>query len=186
MKKTIITLFSTVIIFGFLSTGSLKAQENVVAINILSPIVSTINVKYERKLNAESSMQLGFYYTGASWSDTKFRGFGITPEYRFYLSATEAPNGVYVAPFLRYQNLTVESDESDDFDTSKGTLNNFGGGVVMGRQWVWKERITLDIFIGPSYVAGSVDVEEGDEDDLATGAFNGFGIRTGITFGIAF
>ncbi len=88
------------IVFVFVQ-NDVKAQSTV-KINILSPIVKTINLQYEKVVNESSSVQLGFFYTGYSSSGTSFSGFGITPEYRFYLSETEAPAGVYVAPFLRY------------------------------------------------------------------------------------
>jgi hypothetical protein len=32
----------------------------------------------------------------------------------------------------------------------------FGGGVVIGKQWIFKEKISLDIFIGPQYSVGDV------------------------------
>lgn len=61
----------------------------------------------------------------------------------------------------------------------------FGGGVVIGKQWIFKEKISLDIFIGPSYSSGNVKVESG-QDTFDTGVFDGFGIRTGLTLGFAF
>lgn len=60
-----------------------NAQSNAIKINILSPLVKTFNIAAEHALNETSSAQLGFFYTGFSASDLKYRGFGITPEYRF-------------------------------------------------------------------------------------------------------
>lgn len=162
-------------------TGSLKAQ-NVLKINILSPIVKTINLSYERALNENSSFQLGFFYTGWSNDLTKFSGFGITPEYRFYLSDTPAPAGVYVAPFVRYQKFNI-SDK--DVSNSEADFSAFGGGVVIGKQWVFKEKITLDLFLGPAYYSGKVSGQSGDSN-FDTDAFDGFGLRTGINFGFKF
>jgi hypothetical protein len=179
MKKNL-----TIALILFLSGGAFmtaKAQDNVVKINIFSPIVKTFNLSYERKISATSSFQLGGFYTGYSTGGTKFSGFGVTPEYRFYLSESEAPAGVYVAPFLRYQNFKLTEDEFD----SEGTLSMFGGGLVIGKQWIFKEKISLDIFIGPQYSAGDVKVESG-ADTFDTDVFDGFGIRTGLTLGFAF
>src|SRR5690606_34298483 len=123
------------------------------------------------------------YYTGASVSDLKYSGFGITPEYRIYLSETPAMEGVYLAPFLRYQSVSLEVENSG----SEADFSAFGGGLVIGKQWVFKERISLDIFIGPSSSSGSVDVKSGSEEEFdLSGAFDGFGLRTGITLAIAF
>ncbi len=101
MKKAFL-----LIIVGFVwCSFSAQAQSNVFKVNIISPVFKTASVFFERAINEESSLQLGFFYTGYTGDDTKFRGFGITPEYRFYLSESAAPAGVYVAPFLRYQNF---------------------------------------------------------------------------------
>lgn len=159
-----------------------KAQNNVFKLNIISPVVRTASVFYERTLNDESSLQLGFYYSGYSDDETKLRGFGITPEYRFYLTEKIAPDGVYMAPFLRYQYFDVE----DEITLDEGTLSSFGGGVLIGRQWIFKERVSLDLFVGPSYFGMDVEVPEGSEDTFDLDAFDGFGIRAGITFGLAF
>ncbi len=177
MKKTLLI----VLVACFIGvSGGLQAQ-NVVKINILSPIVKTINLSYERAINENGSFQLGFFYTGWSNDLTKFSGFGITPEYRFYLSDSPAPEGVYVAPFIRYQNFKLEDKEFDD----KADFSAFGGGVVIGKQWVFKDKITLDIFLGPAYYSGKISGQSGDSS-FDTDAFDGFGLRTGINFGFKF
>lgn len=172
----------SIVIFAVSLYSSTSYGQNVFKINILSPIVKTFNVQYERALSTTGSFQLGFYYTGYSNSGTSFKGFGITPEYRFYLSDTEAPEGVYVAPFVRYQNFKLEED---DVFASKANFTAFGGGLILGKQWIFKEKVVLDLFIGPAYYSGSVDVTSGT-DSFDTGAFDGFGIRTGVCFGFRF
>lgn len=166
------------------STSGVQAQKSVIKLNLFSPIVSTVSGFYENAFSENTSAQLGFFYTGASIGDTKFSGFGITPEIRFYLSETSAPQGFYAAPFIRYQNFDLTEENTD----SKATLSNFGGGLLIGKQWIFKERIALDAFIGPSYVSGSIEVESQgtNEDIFETGALNGFGVRLGLSFGIAF
>ncbi len=180
MKK--IFLPALFVMVAFFSHES-SAQSNAIKLNILSPIFSTINVSFEHAMSESSSLQLGFFYTGAKVSSLKYSGFGITPEYRIYLSDTPAPAGFYVAPFLRYQavNLSVEGSSSEaDFSA-------IGGGAVIGKQWVFKQRVTFDIFLGPSYSSGKMKVTSGNEDEFdISGAFDGFGLRTGITLGVAF
>ncbi len=178
MKKALL-----LIVVGFVwCSFSAQAQSNVFKINIISPVFKTASVFYERAINEESSFQLGFFYTGYSGDNTKFNGFGITPEYRFYLSESAAPAGVYVAPFVRYQNFDLE----DEVTLDEATFSSFGGGLLIGRQWIFKERVALDIFIGPSYVSGDVKVTEGSEGSFDVDAFDGFGLRTGVTLGLAF
>lgn len=180
MKK-IVLLLTTALLVNF--SVHAQSKSSVIKINILSPVVRTLSAFYEKPLSETSSFQLGLQYTGARLVGIRYSGFAITPEYRFYLSkTTDAPNGFYVAPFLRYQNLTVR-----DVDlTTSGTdakLNTFGGGVLVGRQWLFgrSENVALDLFIGPSYNAGSVN---GDDIDVSSG-FNGFGLRFGLALGLA-
>ncbi|HWA35959.1 MAG TPA: DUF3575 domain-containing protein [Cyclobacteriaceae bacterium] len=173
-----------VLLMAFVLTAfalSANAQGSVIKLNIFSPIVSTFNVQYEKTTKADQSFQLGFFYSGYSSSDTKFNGFGITPEYRFYLSDTDAPQGVYMAPFLRYQSFNASNASTN----TKGSLTSFGGGVILGKQWIFKEHISLDIFIGPSYYSSNVKIESGSPTIDAT-PFDGFTVRAGVCFGYAF
>ncbi len=176
MKKVSVIAFFVCL----LAAANTVQAQSVVKINIFSPIVRTINVQFEQAINEESSFQLGFFYTGFSAESTTWRGFGITPEYRFYLSQTAAPEGVFVAPFLRYQSITIEDSDLDE----SGKLSGIGGGVIIGKQWVFKDKITLEAFIGPAYYSGSV--KDNNNADLDTGSFDGFGVRTGVTFGFKF
>ncbi|MBC5994180.1 DUF3575 domain-containing protein [Pontibacter cellulosilyticus] len=184
MKRILLFVVAAIAI----SMSTAQAQSNIFKINVISPIVRTGSVFYERTIAADKSMQLGVFYTGFSIEDTKFSGYGITPEFRKYLSKSkEAPQGFYIAPFMRYQsfNMTAEYEGHSDH-TDKATFKTFGGGMLVGSQWVFADRFVLDTFFGPNYNAGSIKVESGEEDAFDTGAFGGFGIRTGIAFGIKF
>ncbi len=128
-------------------------RAKILKLNILSPIAETLTLAYESVLSPESSLQFTFSYI----SDL---GFAITPEYRYYLSETPAPKGVYIAPFLRYYQIEGESV--------------FGGGLVIGSQGFFKKKITIDGFLGPSINAVSIP----DEEEVI------FGVRAGITVGI--
>ena len=173
----------TIVLFVALAGSALAQPSNAIKINLLSPVARTFNIAYERKINDNGSFQLGFFYSGAKVSNTKISGYGITPEYRFYLSQTPAPNGFYVAPFLRYSSFTAQDNSNNT--VNKATVTQAGGGVVVGRQWVFKERVTFDMFIGPKYQNTSTKVTSGT-DSFSGSLFNSFGIRGGITLGIAF
>jgi hypothetical protein len=162
-------------------TFSVMGQSNVIKINIFSPIVKTFNIQYEKAFKEDQSFQLGFFYSGYSDASTSFNGFGITPEYRFYLSETKAPEGVYIAPFVRYQSFNASNTDTN----TKGSVSSFGGGVILGRQWIFKKHISLDIFIGPSYYSSNVKIDSGSPTIDAT-PFDGFTVRGGLCFGYAF
>lgn len=185
MKKQL----SAILVFAGMVCASVSsfAQGNVIKVNILSPIVRTANFSYERALNESSSLQVGFFYTGFSDDNATYRGFGITPEYRFYLGSNPAPEGAYLAPFVRFTKLSLDVDETDVSSGGEADFTAFGGGLVVGRQWVLKERITMDIFGGPAYNSGTVDVKSGDSSDFdVSGGFDGFTLRLGFTIGVKF
>lgn len=159
-------------------------NKNVFKTNLLSPLARTGSFFYERGLNENSTAQFGFFYTGISFEETIFRGFGITPEYRYYLSDKKpAPHGFFLAPYLRYQsfNLSIENE------VGKATLSTIGGGLLVGAQTVLKDVISIEAFLGPNYSAGSIKVDSGSEDRFSTGILGGgFGLRFGVTLGIVF
>lgn len=179
--------------FAAMTLGAAQAQNNIVKVNVLSPVVSTGSFFYERTIADDKSLQLGLFYTGFGIGDTKFSGFGITPEFRKYLSSSkQAPEGFYLAPFLRYQSFNLKTEYNDwssdgEKNTAEATFNTIGAGVLIGKQWIFADRFVLDTFFGPNYNAGNVKAKDGStEDQFETGAFGGFGIRTGIALGLKF
>ena len=176
MKKVFVIL--CIVLFAI----NVSAQKTVIKVNLLSPLVRTGSFFLEHAIGEETSIQLGALFTGFKAGDTKFSGFAITPEFRYYLSESPAPKGMFIAPYLRYQSFNLE----EEITASKATFSGFGGGLLVGKQWIFKERISLELFIGPSYLSGSVDVESGTEDEFEVDAFDGFGLRSGITLGVAF
>jgi hypothetical protein len=185
MKK-ISLLFAIVLLLSFGVNAQTKS--NAIKINPLSAFLATGNIQYERAVNESSSFQLGVFYTGVSFADTRFTGLGITPEYRFYVGNGEALDGFYLAPFARYQNFTITAPAtSGGIDEAKASLSTFGGGLILGRQWLAGEAFVIDVFIGPSYNGGNLKVDQGSEEAFDnTGLFTGVGVRWGVVLGYAF
>lgn len=176
---------------GAFISGELQAQvrSNVVKFNPLSLAVGTFNFSYERALNDSKALQLGVYFTSIGTDALKYSGYGITPEYRIYLSQSKgAPEGWHVSPFLRYSSFSLST--SVEGNEESATMNTFGGGVVAGHQWLFgkSDRISLDMFIGPKYDSASFSYEgtAGEEDFDVRGGLSGFWVRGGITLGVAF
>lgn len=174
MKKTILSILLLSAIF------SVKAQEamNAIKINPISAILRTGSIFYERKLNDGISAQLGLSISGLKLDNVKYQGFSITPEVRFYMKK-RAISGLYVAPYLRYQNYQLSADDK------KGTLSSIGGGALVGRQWVFGSGFALDLFLGPSYNNGTYKNESGSKPNINS-FLEGFGIRTGVALGFGF
>jgi len=167
-----------------LVTFSLMAQKmNVVKTDLFSPIIRTYVIKYERVLSEDMSAQLGFFYTGykPGGTDSELSGWGLTPEFRYYLSKTPAPNGLYIAPNFRYYSFKVEDKVAD----ASGTLTNASIALNIGGQLLLKDIIVMDFWIGPSYNFRNLSAEGGDINVGISDA-NGFGARAGFSIGVAF
>lgn len=164
-------------------------KKNIVKTNILSPLVSSFHLNYERAFTEKVSGQLGLmYFAGVKLGETRFNGFAVTPEVRLYPKGT-ALEGFFLGLSPRYQSYTLKVETTDvngNATTDKATLSSIGAGLVLGGQWIFGDIISLEVYGGPSFNSGKVKVETGSEDDFNTGVGNGFGFRYGVTVGVAF
>lgn len=158
--------------------------KNLVKINVLSPFVLTGSFFYERVLQERMSAQLGFFFTGFRLPATRFGGFGLTPEFRYYL-AGEAPRGTYLAPYYRYQRFNAEIRRIAEI----ARFSQNGGGVLIGRQWIIADLISLDAYFGGGYMTGQPQAinRDGQLEEVNLGPLGpGFRIRSGLTAGFRF
>lgn len=155
-----------------------KTEKNVLKVNTLSLFLATGSIFYEHKLSDGVSGQLGLAYMGVKIQDTKFTGVILTPEVRLY-PRKNAIDGFYIAPYLRYQNFTLQSG------VNKGSLSSMGGGLLFGRQWITRSGFTMDLFFGGHYGSSSVKVDSGT-DSFNTNLITGFGMRIGFALGFSF
>jgi hypothetical protein len=181
MKKILLLVL---LCFVLSNAWSQTEEQNVIKFNPLSALVATGSVFYEHKIDDKHSWQLGLAYMGLKISNVKYSGLAITPEYRIYLKKN-ALSGVYVGPYLRSQNYTLKDTEPTDSFT--GTYSSFGGGVVFGRQWIYRSGLVFDLFAGPSFNSGNIKVTSGSGSSNEPGlGIDGFGIRIGMAFGFGF
>jgi hypothetical protein len=154
-----------------------------VKMNIISTAaVKTLNLIPEYAITQRWSAQTGFYRTNNfHFREHVFSGMAITPEVKFHLTPTYL-KGVYVSTFFRYRKLSWDIP-------SKGVGADFislGGGFTMGYQFLIKNLIVLDLFIGPAFSSHDLKVKTGVVDDFKLGITAGVGVRSGIGLGIAF
>ena len=106
--------------------------------------------------------------TGAKLGKFKFTGYAITPEFRFYPGKKvehQAPHGFYIAPYGRFANFAINTSITIPSDTASGfaggpvdakiTYGGFGGGLMIGAQWILKNRISIDWWIGGLHYGAS-------------------------------
>lgn len=165
---------------------------NVIKINPLSLFAGTGAFAYERVIAEQMSGQLGFQFTRYSGWATGGRplsGYAITPEFRYYFTDV-APKGFFVAPFLRYRHTSLEGDVALAGRGFQGTvaINNFGGGVLIGGQFLLGQRFSLEAFLGPTINGRSYKFTEGttESDYNIPNFFSPVWFRTGMTVGFLF
>ena len=176
-------LFLISVAFLLISSGLLAQKMNNVKTDLFSPIIRTYVLKYERAFTEDISGQLGFFYTGYRPGDSEsvLSGYGITPEFRFYLSESPAPDGFYLSPNFRYMKVSAYDEVTDE----EGSLTSLGFALHLGGQWILKDVVAVDIWLGPSYNFREVTANE-QEVEFGIAEANGFGIRIGLAIGIAF
>lgn len=189
-----------------------QAQKVVIKINPLSLFAVTANVQGEYVFNDKMSLQMGVFAGRVSLSvgntglakEIGYTWFGLTPEFRYYAqnAKKDAPRGLYLAPFFRYRldkRRFIASVYDPDLQLySTGVVTKtphlFGGGVLLGYQWLFNDVFALDLFFGPQYLSGpstyQIECETCNgnetifEEPLGIN-FRGAGIRMGIAIGFA-
>jgi hypothetical protein len=147
------------------------------------------------------------YYGSYGYGDRSQRtqGFAITPEYRYALNG-KGLSGFYLGPFLRYMYYEYSEtyEVSGYYYNSQGnyvylsqtgsdlfTYHTVALGAVIGKQFVFKNKVTIDFFGGPVYSVLAAS-NHSKQDDVVIGSgipnvyIQGYGIRGGITVGFAY
>ncbi|WBO83438.1 DUF3575 domain-containing protein [Hymenobacter yonginensis] len=165
-------------------------RAHVLKTNILSPLLGSGTLFYEQAINSRASVQLGVFGSFLHAAGTEYDGFGLTPEYRRYLTG-EVLNGLYVGSYLRVQRFRLAVDVPDNSgQTTKvtGKMTTLGGGLLVGRQWIFGQRFVVDPYLGVGYDAGQLQVStQGySQNVFGTAPVRGLSLRPGISLGFAF
>jgi len=194
-------LASLIVLLAF--PALLSAQRNnIIKLDLHAPIFRTGIVTYERVANENVSFLLSVLYSDKtqemSNSDYLTR-IAVTPEFRYYLQDFAAPRGFFVGGYLRYQWMRSEQ-LSYGYDSSTGLtystgytskeISTFGLGINVGIQEVFKDRIAVELFIGPLWNSGDEQRDLSDptstEPNERFKPYVGYFMRTGVNVGIAF
>lgn len=198
-KKLLLLIGVYVLLFSNIQAqDTTLSKKNIIKLNIASPAIATFALSYEVVLDDIKTFQTTIFYRNraARDNDTSFdpieevRGWGITPELRFYLSNNKpAPLGFFVAPYATYQRYqtTEDIDNGNFIETKDVSSNVLGLGFTFGGQWTFKEVISIDVWGGPGYYLADTEVSDGGFIDGTNyrkgGSYSG---RVGVNIGIAF
>lgn len=182
-----------------------KFRSNVIKINLLSPVYSNLSLFLQHAYAEDKSLQIGISYMSFSgifgtesndpWNENeRTRMFVITPEYRYNLTGMFL-EGMYVGTFTRYAQMTYDFDNADVFGTKHYTYNYkmLGLGVTLGMQLLYRNRVSIEGFIGPVYTILLNETNTGYgnstlniSESIPILFVRGYGLRAGMTVGYAF
>lgn len=175
-------------------TGSSNFFDPVAAINFdpISIFIRTINLGGEYSLNDRLSVELGLAYTffndNSSYGpNNMYRGWMVEPELKWFFSG-EVFKGYYIGPYFRFFDINLTYNQVNFYPYSVSRLKhpivNFGGGLILGKEWEIGERFILDGFIGPGYLKPNDFVKNNDQIGSYDVEFTGIICRFGFLFGI--
>ena len=173
MKKLTLILALCSPLAGLAQSDTLALRRNTIKIDFTSRWLyrEAYVVSYERVLNPRRTLGIiaGFQNLPEARSlgtaiqvtrDTRASGFKFGLEYRFYLAKENkfaAPHGVYLGPYLSFNNfhnereITVDNAGTPEYATLTSNFNVLNIGVQLGYQFVFNDRWTIDLsFLGPA------------------------------------
>ena len=206
-------------------------KDHIIKLNLLSPIVSTLMLFYQQNFSTENSFQIGIgymnfdgfgntsntynspYSSSTSANNTNTKSFYFTPEYRYVFSG-ENMSGSFIAPFLRYSNMTYSADFTktyyDPITYQSTSITNpfsfnyqtIGIGICIGQQYIYKNKVSIEVYAGPVYnmlVASTIPTGNPNYSKYDFGSnpieidkkisninIKNYGIRAGFTVGFLF
>lgn len=179
--KTLVNLVALLIV---LMIGNVAyGQTNTIKTNLANLALSGGSIHYEKALNESSAAQLGLFVSAVSIDDTKFSGFGVIPQYRYYTRDREVQSGFYLAPLVGYQTFSLEARTPGN--NAEASFTMLGAGLDIGNKWLMGS-FAVELSAGVSINSTSLDIKNGIEDDFSIGGFGSTTPRVGVSFGYAF
>lgn len=199
MKKYLIVILLVVgALFSTLAQNEMMPKRSI-KLNMLSPVMSTLNLAFETQTADDYSIQFGVAFmnhpTYAN-TDGVTRALFLTPEFRYKLADTKQ-GYVFIGVFGRYINMKYEQSETHFLITSKSTSHyeSVGGGIIVGQKLIYKNRVALEFFGGPVYSGiissrndffNKADKDITIDQDIPYTLLRRYGVRAGFTVGWLF
>jgi hypothetical protein len=151
---------STIIISALcLITSIAFAQKNVVKINPLGLIFSTLPITYERvispKISLGGEVSVLFYSATAGTTTTTFFGGGLELKPKFSIATKkEMPRGWYISPVVGYA-MANGTGKDGNGNNASGGFSIINAGAIAGYQWVFGGAgpgFALDLNGGANYL----------------------------------
>jgi hypothetical protein len=187
---TLIVLIGTGV-FAQQDTAYIKPSfKNTIRFNLTNPLIfgaKSLIFGFERQLKNNQSFSINIgqaSFPKLIFSNTDSmqlaptstdKGFNISGDYRFYLQKQNkyaAPRGVYIGPYYSYNyfnrtnNWTLNSENYQGDVITDMTLNIHTVGFEIGYQFVFWDRMSLDMILaGPGFASYSIKTKLGTSLD---------------------
>ena len=143
----------------FTMIGLSANAQSIVKLDPLSLAFGSLRAGYETFTSDKASVYAGLSYVNRGILGIDYTGVGVFGQYRFYLSNTEAPKGIFAGPHLGVNFIGFDDGFGDRLNY---TLVRIGG--IIGYQGIIGDNFTWEIGIGPTY--GIISGDFSDDDDL--------------------
>lgn len=170
--------------------GIMKSQEQSIKVNPVGIIFggSYDLVSYERKVSEHSTVGGGLGITSFTFDDSKYKGFGGSLFYRYYLKT--ALKGFYVSPHASFSGGNAKYDvyfanNGKYAGENKDQFTGFVLGAKAGYQWVFKGGFALDLNAGAAYTSFSYKADS-RVLDVSSKKSNGVVPSLGLGLGYSF
>ncbi len=181
------------VIIAMACSESCTAQsQTVIKMDVVSLFKKGVQISYEKVLNESRSIQISAAFSSQSDFLNKTQAFGVSPEYRFYMSNwEEAPNGFFVAPTIAYAYVRQSSSLFSLYSTSV-SVHVIGLGLNVGYQKLINDKISLEAALGPVYYTAFATASSDysalgiNPQSYTIGGFSGFALQLSLNFGLGF
>ena len=141
--------------------GELSAQNVALKNNLLYDATLTPNLSLEIGLGKKSTLDLGAGYNPFEFSDGKqWKHWMVQPEYRYWFC--EKFNGTFIGAHLmggQYSFAKVDMPMAvfSDLKDYRYEGYYYGGGFVVGYQWILGKKWSLELALGAGYLRVQYD-----------------------------
>lgn len=157
---------------SYVRDTSRTPPHSIIKLNLSQLLFRNFSLQYEYAFHKNMSGSLGLNFLterriprffvkekgdGTGFRNARWRGFGLTPEFRFYPGRKiqhPSPDGFYLGLFTRYASYRISGDFIGTFSNGREYSYNLTGryagvtaGGIVGAQWRVSRRFYLDWWI---------------------------------------
>ena len=190
-------MISLLAVFSLTASAQNDAEtspKNKFGFSVLPFVDGTFQLQYEHIGASGNSVWIApsATYVDSDWRN-KF-GLGLEFQYRFYVYKKESEKhtkNIYFAPYAFYKYYEMEEEDYYYYDYAEDyaptmreeEINVFGGGMLFGLQYVFADKIHLDIYAGGGLRKADKD---NTYDYFMEPGYSGFAPKVGIDLGFSF